>query len=194
MMKDDLKENLVTEASGWKVVEVTEGPGHKFAITGHESQIVTVALEPGETCHGEPSSMMYLTPNVGMVATCEGCWERCLSGESCFLLNFKNHGSERGYAALVSNDPLAKVVPVDLASPDVGGVLIVQQGSYMASYGEVDVRISCDCSCVRCCCGGMGLIRQKLQGSGMAFLGATGTIVQKVLAQVSHCPFPRYGA
>ena len=28
-----------------------------------------------------------------------------------------------------------------------------------------------------------GLVRQKLEGSGTAFLGATGTIVQKVLAQ-----------
>lgn len=183
-----MDEHLVSDASGWKPVDVTEGPGHKFAITGHESQIVTVALEPGEKCYGEPSSMMYLTPNVNMVATFEGCCNRCLSGESCFLLNFTNHSdTEKGYAALVSNDPLAKIVPVDLSSPDVGGVLIVQQGSYMASYGTVDVGISCDCNCGRCCCGGMGLIRQKLEGNGMAFLGATGTIVQKVLARVRNC-------
>jgi uncharacterized protein (AIM24 family) len=180
-----MKEHLVFEASGWTPLDVTEGPNHKFAITGNESQIVTVSLEPGETCHGEPSSMMYLTPNVNMVAKCEGCWSRCLSGESCCVLHFTNHSaSVKGYAALVSNDPLAKIVPVDLASPDVGGVLIVQQGSYLASYGDVTVGISCDCNFCRCCCGGMGLVRQKLFGDGTAFLGATGTIVQKVLAQV----------
>ena len=30
---------------------------------------------------------------------------------------------------------------------------------------------------------GQGLVRQKIEGSGTAFLGATGTVVQKVLAE-----------
>jgi uncharacterized protein (AIM24 family) len=85
------------------------------------------------------------------------------------------------YAALTPRFPTAKVVPVNLASPEVGGTLIAQSGSYMASYGDVSVQVSCDCNCARCCCGGMGLIRQKLQGRGTVFLASTGTMVQKVL-------------
>jgi hypothetical protein len=42
--------------------------------------------------------------------------------------------------ALVPSDPLAKVVPINLQDPNIRGVLHVQQGSYMASYGDVDVR------------------------------------------------------
>lgn len=173
----------VSEASGWTHLEITEGPGMKYAITGNENQVITVALNPNELCKGEPGSMMYLSEGVSQHATCDGCCERCLSGEDCFVLNFTNSGSsETQYAALTTNEPLGKIVPVDLSSPDVGGTLIVQQGAYMASYGEVEIGISLDCNFMRCCCGGAGLVRQKIQGSGTAFLGVTGTIVQKVLA------------
>jgi uncharacterized protein (AIM24 family) len=176
------KAHLVSHASGWDQLELKKSPDAKFAITGNESQVITVALGPNDTCKGEPGSMMYLSPGVTQRATCDGCCERCLSGEDCFVLNFTNSGgSEIGYAAMTPNEPLGKVIPVDLSSNDVGGVLLVQQGTYMASYGDVNIGISLDCNFMRCCCGGAGLVRQKIQGSGTVFLGATGTIVQKVL-------------
>jgi len=155
----------------------------KYAITGHESQIVTVAIPPGESCQGEPGSMMYLSDPISMKVSCGLDWfGRCCGGESCCVLNFRNKSKDKvGYAGLVTNEPLAKVIPVELNSPAVGGSLIVQQGAYMASYGEVKITFDCDCNIVRCCCGGMGLVRQKIVGTGTAFLGATGTIVQKVL-------------
>eukprot|EP00934_Nitzschia_sp_Nitz4_P009345 Nitzschia sp. Nitz4//scaffold206_size41850//14769//15527//NITZ4_007419-RA/size41850-processed-gene-0.41-mRNA-1//1//CDS//3329541556//9335//frame0 len=177
------KAHLISHKSGWDEVDITKSSDAKYAITGNESQVVTVALSPGDQCQGEPGTMMYLAPGVSQHATCEGCFERCFSGESCCVLNFvNNNDSQVAYAALASNDPMGKVIPVDLASPNVGGKLIVQQGAYMASYGEVDIKVSLDCNFTRCCCGGMGLIRQKLKGTGTAFLSATGTIVQKVLA------------
>ena len=175
--------HIVAHASGWDPLEITKGPGSKFAIVGNESQVLTIALGPDETCKGEPGSMMYLSPGVSQKASCEGCCERCLSCESCCVLNFTNSGSSGvAYAALTPNEPLGKVIPVDLSSRDVGGVLIVQQGAYMGSYGDVDVGVNFDCNFLRCCCGGAGLIRQKISGTGTVFLGATGTIVQKVLA------------
>jgi uncharacterized protein (AIM24 family) len=177
------KEHLVSKASGWEVLEVVEGPGSKYAITGNENQVVTVSLGPGETCQGEPGVMMYLSPGVTQHATCEGCFARCMGGESCCVLNFTNSGSnEVRFAAMTPNEPLGKVVPVDLSSPDVNGTLIAQGGSFMGSIGDVLVGVSWDCNFVRCCCGGMGLARQKLSGTGIVLLGVTGTIVQKVLA------------
>mmetsp|Transcript_38633 Transcript_38633/g.57437 ORF Transcript_38633/g.57437 Transcript_38633/m.57437 type:complete len:201 (-) Transcript_38633:82-684(-) len=127
--------------------------------------------------------MMYLSPGMKQNATCDGCCERCCAGESCFTMNFTNSGeySPTAYAALTPNYPTAKIVPVDMSSPNVGGTLIAQQGAFMASYGDVTIGVSFDCNFLRCCCAGTGLVRQKLEGSGTAFLAATGTIVQKVL-------------
>ena len=72
---------------------------------------------------------MYLSPGVEMLASYAGCWNRCCGGESCAVLNFTNRESSgKGYAALVPSDPLAKVVPVEMSAPHVGGCLIVQQG------------------------------------------------------------------
>jgi uncharacterized protein (AIM24 family) len=181
-IETDSKAHLVSHASGWDHLEIKKSPDAKFAITGNESQVITVALGPNDTCKGEPGSMMYLSPGVTQRASCDGCFERCLSGEDCFVLNFTNTGSSKvEYAAMTPNEPLGKVIPVDLSSKDVGGVLIVQKGTYMASYGDVNLGISLDCNFMRCCCAGAGLIRQKIQGTGTVFLGATGTIVQKVL-------------
>jgi uncharacterized protein (AIM24 family) len=125
--------------------------------------------------------MMYLTSGMKQSVSCDGCCARCMSGEDCWVMHFTNHAAEPGYVALTSNFPTSKVVPVDLSSEHVGGSLICQQGSYMASHGDVQVGISCDCNFIRCCCGGMGMVRQKVHGSGTVFVASTGTIVQKVL-------------
>ena len=53
---------------------------------------------------------------------------------------------------------MAKVVPVDMSSPHVNGVLIAQQGSFMASVGDVEIGMSLDCNFMRCCCAGTGLV------------------------------------
>ena len=183
MMKDSEKEELVLKASGWHHVDMVKPSSIRYAITGNEAQVLTVALQANETVKGEPGTMMFLTPGVTQSATCAGCCARCFSGEDCCVMNFTNTGARGlGYAALTPNDPLAKVIPVDLSSKDVGGVLIAQQGAFMASYGNVDIGISCDCNFCRCCFGGLGLVRQRIEGDGIVFLGATGTIVQKVLA------------
>jgi len=185
--KENYAQATVLSSSGWEQLDAKHASaragGLKYAITGDESQIVTVEIPPGESCQGEPGSMMYLSNGIDMKVSCGGDWfGRCCGGESCCVVNFQNTGNgEAGYAGLVTNDPLAKVVPIEMGSEAVGRSLIVQQGAYMASYGEVKITFDCDCNLVRCCCGGMGLVRQKIEGTGTAFLGATGTIVQKVL-------------
>lgn len=152
-----------------------------FAITGHESQVLTVRLNEGQTLRGEPGTMFYLSSGVSQAIDCSDCWGRCCTGESCCVVDFTNTHTSLGYASLTPNFPTSKVVPVDLSSPDIGGTLIAQGGSFMASYGDVQIQVSFDCNFMRCCCGGMGLIRQKLVGSGTVFLNSTGTMVQKVL-------------
>jgi len=168
--------------SGWSKFEAKDPDECNYAITGHESQVITFRLQNGDTCKGEPGSMMFLSPGMEQHVSCDGGFERCCSGESCFVMNFTNAGSSSAaYAALTPNFPTAKVIPVNMSSPDVNGTLIAQQGAFMASVGDVHVQMSLDCNFMRCCCGGLGLVRQKLAGTGTVFLSGTGTMVQKVL-------------
>lgn len=106
---------------------------------------------------------MYLSPEVTQQVSCDGCLARCCAGEDCFVMNFTHSGgstsNNKGYVALTPNYPMAKVVPVDLSSPSVNGVLIAQQGAFMASVGNVEIGVSLDCNLLRCCCAGTGLVR-----------------------------------
>lgn len=181
---DDKDPEKVLHAFGWHALEIPKPEDMVYAITGNESQVLTVKLSHGNMVRGEPGTMFYLSEGIHQSVSCDQCFERCCTGESCCTVNFSNDGSSGrdAYAALTPNFPTAKVVPVDLSSPHVGGTLIAQRGAYMASYGDVGVNISCDCNFMLCCCGGMGLVRQKLVGSGTVFLSSTGTMVQKVLA------------
>jgi len=129
-------------------------------VTGHESQIITFGLDQGDTVKGEPGVMMYMSPGVTQHLSCDGCMGRICAGEDCCVVNFTHSGEfpGKGYVALTPNFPMAKVVPVDMSSPAVNGVLIAQQGAFMASVGDVHIGISVDCNFMRCCCAGTGLV------------------------------------
>ncbi len=180
MNNQSKKDELVLATTGWSHLQLPSS-SVTYAIAGHESQILTMQLrQVGDVCQGEPGTMMYLSSDIEQSTTCEGCLERTCAGESCCVMHFtKSSGNAPSYCALTPNFPTAKVVPIDLNA--VQGVLICQQGAYMASSGDVHVQMSLDCNLLRCCCGGMGLVRQKLVGTGTVFLAGTGTMVQKVL-------------
>lgn len=73
----------------------------------------------------------------------------------------------------------AKVVPINLA--EHSGKIIAKGGAWMANIGDVRVSVDCDCNCLTCCCGGMGLVRQSAIGSGTVFLAAGGTVLTRKL-------------
>lgn len=175
---------IVLHQAGWDHLQVPKPEDSNYAITGNESQVVTIQLDTGDNVKGEAGTMMYLSNGIHQSISCDGCLERCCSGEDCWVTVFTNSSSAgKGYVALTPNFPTSKVIPVDLSSTHVNGKLIAQQGAFMASHGDVDVGISLDCNFMRCCCAGLGLVRQQLKGSGTVFLTSTGTIVQKVLAE-----------
>jgi len=160
----------------------------KHAIVGNESQVLTIDLPVGESVESEPGTMMYLTDGIEPSIKCAGCFGRCCSGEACYDVSYVNVGTsssvqQSGYISLTPNFPTAKVVPVDMSSPEVGEKLLCQQGAYMAKYGDVTVDFKLDCNLTRCCCAGTGLFQQQLSGTGTVFLASTGTILQKVLEE-----------
>mmetsp|Transcript_3485 Transcript_3485/g.3305 ORF Transcript_3485/g.3305 Transcript_3485/m.3305 type:complete len:253 (-) Transcript_3485:137-895(-) len=178
----DIKnDDLVVKATPWDKYDYD--PKSNYAITGTESQVLTIGVSYGEMVRSEPGTMMYLTHGVKSGVSCDGSYGRFCSGEACCEITYTNESGMRGYAAITPNCPTAnKVVPIDLSSPEVNGEILCQKGAYMASSGDVEVQVSFDCNFMRCCFGSMGWSKQKIVGSGTVFLCASGTIVQKVLA------------
>jgi len=73
----------VLHATGWDHPQIPNPATAKYAITGHESQVITIAVEENDIVKGEPGSMMYLTKGMEQSASCEGCCARCCAGEDC---------------------------------------------------------------------------------------------------------------
>jgi hypothetical protein len=62
MMKASGKDpDMVLHNAGWEYLVVPKAEESNYAITGRESQVVTLRLEIGDHCQAEPGVMMYLT-------------------------------------------------------------------------------------------------------------------------------------
>lgn len=164
-------------SAGFDIV-VPSVPTENFQVTGADCQVLTVNLKPGEKVTSEPGAMMFMSSDMGAEARCGGCTRTC-AGESCCKVEFTNNGNGDGFIALTPDFP-AKVLPIDLTA--MGGSYVCKKGAYFSHIGDVSVTIDCDCNPATCCFGGMGMIRQKIEGDGTIFLSAGGTVLQKQLA------------
>ena len=74
-------------------------------IEGNESQIVTVALEPGQVLRAESGGMMYMTDGISMETTTGGGmsagFKRMLTGQNVFISDYRYEG-EPGTTGLVA--------------------------------------------------------------------------------------------
>lgn len=152
-----------------------------WQIVGADSQILEIAVPPSTTVITEPGTMCHVADGMSPDVEMNGCGDACkrsyCAGESFFRLAYTNNTQTPQPLGLTPNFP-AKVVPMDLSAHS--GVR-VKSGAFMAAIGR-DVRfVLTMTSCAAGCCGGQGFILNELHGSGMAFLNAGGTILQKEL-------------
>lgn len=159
------------------IPEVNQG-GIAFTIEGADSQILTVHLKPGDVARSEVGTMMFMVGDVKPDTECTCSLQRVCGGETCCQATFTNTGNATAVVGLTPNYP-AKIVPVNI---NPNRHYVAQKGSFMSSLGNVEILASVDCNPCSCCCGGMGMIRQKIQGDGVAFLNAGGTVLQRNLA------------
>lgn len=162
-------------------IEVQEVP--RYEVIGADSQVVNVAVQPGETVTCEPGTMMHMHPDIkGDVACADnvcGC-KAVIGGEKRVKLKYTNSGGEVAFIGLTPNFP-AKVVPLPVPA---GQSIHCKMGGWMGNIDTIDIDFSLDCNPATACCGGLGCIRQQLKGGdtgGTAFLAAGGTIVVKEL-------------
>ncbi len=159
-----------------------------FTIHGNEMQFVEVELDPGEAAVAEAGSMMYMTDGInletifgdgsraqsaGVLDALLGAGKRLLTGESLFMTVFTNTGQGKHRVAFAA--PYAgKILPMDLHA--IGGHLVCQKDSFLCAARGVSVGIAFQKKIGAGLFGGEGFIMQKLEGDGLCFVHAGGTV------------------
>lgn len=157
-----------------------------YRLIGDDMQAVIVTLDPGETVLAEAGAMMYMQSGIEMNTTLDpnrgasgllgkivGGAKRVLSGDSFFVTTFTNNAARRQDVAFSAPFP-GKILPADLKS--WGGTVIAQKDSFLCAARGVDVSVAFSRRIGAGFFGGEGFILQKLQGDGLAFLHACGTL------------------
>ncbi|GAB4396767.1 MAG: TIGR00266 family protein [Rhodoferax sp.] len=164
-----------------------------FEIFGSELQYVEVELDPGEAAVGEAGAMMYMQDGIvmdtvfgdgsaqqsGFLGKLLGAGKRLLTGESLFTTVFQNQGSGKRRVAFAAPYP-GKIVPMDLSA--LGGTLLCQKDSFLCAAKGVSLGIAFQKKLGVGFFGGEGFVMQQLDGDGMAFVHAGGTLMQRDLA------------
>lgn len=96
--------------------------GHEWMISGHDMQVLTSSLPPGQAFITETGSFMFGSAGIKTTVelTCctrDSCYEgieRILGGESCVKVLLHNEGSEEGFVGITPNFP-AKIVPLKVS-------------------------------------------------------------------------------
>jgi len=163
-----------------------------YQIKGHDIQFVEIELDPGETVIAEAGSMFYMEEGIafetklgdgseassGIMGKLLGAAMRGITGETIFLTHFTNRGSGKQHVSFAAPYP-GTIVPVDLAA--LGGEVILQKDAFLCAAMGTHITIAFNKKLGATFFGGEGFILEKLQGDGLAFVHAGGTVVEKEL-------------
>ena len=163
-----------------------------YEIIGESIQMVEIELDPGETVIAEGGAMNYMedgiafetkmgdgsTPDQGFMGKLMAVGKRALTGESIFMTHFTNRVSGKKRVTFAAPYP-GTVVPVDLSQH--GGELLCQKDAFLCAAMGTQLGIAFNKKLGAGLFGGEGFILQRLNGDGLAFVHAGGTVVRKEL-------------
>jgi uncharacterized protein (TIGR00266 family) len=164
-----------------------------FEIKGAEMQFVEVELDPGEAAVGEAGSLFFMDPGIamdtvfgdgsggdagGLLGKLMSAGKRLVTGESLFTTVYTNHTGSKQRVAFAAPYP-GKIIPMDLSQ--LGGTLICQKDAFLCAARGVSLGIAFQKRLSAGFFGGEGFIMQRLDGNGLAFVHAGGTIVRREL-------------
>ena len=165
-----------------------------YEVFGEEMQFVEITLDPGEACVAEAGSFMYMDPGIemetifgdgsakseggGFMGALLGAGKRVLTGESLFMTLFGNGAGGRQKVAFAAPYP-GSIIPIDLAQH---GDILCQKDAFLCAAKGIAVGIAFQKKLGAGLFGGEGFILQKLEGDGLAFAHAGGTVVRRELA------------
>ncbi len=163
-----------------------------YEIFGEEMQYLEIELDPREVAIAEAGSFMMMNegiqmqtifgdgskPQEGIFGKLLSAGKRVLTGESLFMTAYENVSSGKRKVSFASPYP-GKIVPIDLQA--FGGKFVCQKDAFLAAAKGVSVGVEFSRKLGRGLFGGEGFIMQKLEGDGMSFVHAGGTLARKEL-------------
>ncbi|MBB6002024.1 MULTISPECIES: TIGR00266 family protein [Arcicella] len=164
-----------------------------YKIIGEDIQLVEVELDPNETVIAEAGTMCYMEEGIvfetkmgdgssadnSLIGKLFQAGSRLLTGESLFMTHFTNRGYGKRKVAFAAPHP-GTIIPINLSTLP-GNTLIAQKDSFLCAALGTKVSITFNQKIGAGFFGGEGFILEKLQGDGLAFVHAGGTIVEKYL-------------
>jgi len=177
-----------------RLPDFTDRNAHEidYRIYGEEMQYVEIELDPQEAVIAESGSFMMMDDGIkmdtifgdgsqkdkGFLGKILGAGKRILTGESLFMTAFYNDLTGKRNVSFASPYP-GKIIPIDLN--EFRGKFICQKDAFLCAAKGVSVGIEFSKKLGRGLFGGEGFIMQKLEGDGMAFVHAGGTMAEKTL-------------
>ncbi len=163
-----------------------------YKIIGHDVQLVEIELDPNETVIAEAGAMVYMEPGIDFETKMgdgtepnEGLFGkllkgagRLIAGESLFITHFTHRGYGKGHVAFAGPYP-GTVIPVNLMQ--MGGRIIVQRDAFLCAAMGTKMSITFNRKLGAGFFGGEGFILEQLDGDGMAFIHAGGTVIERQL-------------
>lgn len=163
-----------------------------YRIYGEEMQYVEIELDPDEGVIAESGSFMMMDDGIKMetifgdgskkdqsfLGKILGAGKRILTGESLFMIAFYNNLTGKRNVSFASPYP-GKITAIDLL--EYKGKFICQKDAFLCAAKGVSVGIEFSKKLGRGLFGGEGFIMQKLEGDGMAFVHACGTMAKREL-------------
>ncbi|NUY81431.1 TIGR00266 family protein [Flavobacterium sp. MAH-1] len=164
-----------------------------YEIFGEEMQYVEIELDPQEIVIAEAGSFMMMENGIqmqtifgdgsqqqsGFMGKLLSAGKRMLTGESLFMTAYQNQNMRKSKVSFASPYP-GKIIALDLSQQN--GKFICQKDAFLCAAKGVAVGIEFSRKLGRGLFGGEGFIMQKLEGDGMAFVHAGGTLAKRELA------------
>ncbi|MCX7570725.1 TIGR00266 family protein [Tumebacillus sp. DT12] len=164
-----------------------------YKIHGDDMQFVEIELDPQESVIAEAGALMMMEDGIqmetifgdgadgggkGLMGKLFGAGKRLLTGESLFMTVFTNTVPGKKHVSFASPYP-GKIIPIDLSA--MGGKVICQKDAFLCAAKGVSVGIEFQRKLGAGFFGGEGFIMQKLEGDGLGFIHAGGTIYEREL-------------
>lgn len=164
-----------------------------YKIFGDDLQCVEIELDQEESVIAEAGSMMTMEENIrmntifgdgsnqnkGVLGKLFSAGKRVLTGESLFMTAFSNQGAGKARVTFAASFP-GQIIPMKLSEHE--NRLICQKDAFLCAAKGVSVGIEFQRRLGVGFFGGEGFIMQKLEGDGLTFLHAGGTVIKRDLA------------